>query len=98
MQVAQTILEQLGGYRFIAMTGAKNLVAEETSLTFKLPKCQKGINAVKITLDPSDTYTMTFYAQKRAPSAVSVISEHQDVYFDMLQSLFTNETGLYTSL
>ena len=36
--IATTILQQLGGSRFIAMTGAKNLVAEENALIFRLPE------------------------------------------------------------
>lgn len=101
LSVANTILSQLGAGRFLAMTGAKNLCGDATSLSFKLPArfAAKGINAVRITLDPSDTYTITFYKQARAPSfAVSVVAEHSDVYCDQLREIFTRETGLETSL
>jgi hypothetical protein len=37
-QVANTILQQLGASRFLAMTGARNLVAGEDTLQFDLPR------------------------------------------------------------
>lgn len=44
MNAADTILEQLGGGKFLAMTGAKNLVAmDKFGLQFDLPK--RRINA-----------------------------------------------------
>jgi len=103
VDVAKTILEQLGGGRFIAMTGAKNLIAgagEDRSLTFRLPKSKDGINAVKITLDPSDTYTVRFFriGDRRTAYAQTDKSVHEDIYADMLQELFTRVTGLYTHL
>lgn len=101
MSVANTILQQLGGNRFVAMTGAKNLTSDGNALRFKLPArfAKDGINAVKVTLDPSDTYTMTFYSQKSAPTfAVKVVAEFSDVYNDNLQNIFTKATGLETRL
>ncbi len=57
--IAKTILEQLGGGRFMAMTGAKNMVAIENGLQFDLPRTRHyvkdGINKVQVVLDPSDT-------------------------------------------
>ncbi len=52
MQVAQTILQQLGGRRFMAMTGARAMAAHKDGLSFKLPSnfARHGINYVKITL------------------------------------------------
>jgi hypothetical protein len=65
LDVAHTILAQLGGRRFCAMTGAKQFVGSETSLMFTLPGTPgfvlHNIRKVRITLDPSDTYTMTFF-------------------------------------
>ncbi len=99
--IATTILEQLGGHRFIAMTGAKNLMSDKNSLTFKLParRAKDGINCVKVALTPADTYTVTFYRQAPAPTfKVTVVSEHEDVYSDNLRTIFESATGLYTSL
>jgi hypothetical protein len=38
MTVSQTILSELGGNRFIAMTGSKNFVGSDDALSFKLAK------------------------------------------------------------
>ncbi len=60
--VATEILRQLGGNRFIVMTGAKSFSYfdenGECGLTFRLPSnfAMKGINLVKIKLDFTDTY------------------------------------------
>lgn len=101
MSVPRIILQQLGGNKFVAMTGARNLTGDGSSLIFKLPArfAKDGINCVKVTLDPSDTYTMTFYKQGRAPSfKVTVVAEIQGVYCDQLTEIFEAKTGLYTSL
>lgn len=99
MTVANTILEQLGKNRFIAMTGAKNFVGSDDALSFKLPSnfAKGGINAVRIRLDTSrDTYEVTF--SKIRGTKVTQVSTFNDVYADSLRSLFTSETGLDTSL
>jgi predicted RNA methylase len=101
LQVARTILEQLGGQRFIAMTGAKNLVGEAHALTFKLPAnfAKDGINHVRISLEPSDTYTVRFARLGRAPAhKLTEVAVVEDVYADDLQDVFTRYTGLDTSL
>lgn len=97
---AEITLQQLGGRRFITMTGAKDLMAGENYLQFGLPEnfAIKGINKVRIDLTPSDTYTMHFYAchfQKHTFDTVSVV---EGVYCEDLCRIFTDETGLATSL
>ena len=96
LQVANTILQQLGGRRFLAMTGAHNLVATNDSLSMKLRRNKSKANYLKIELDVTDTYTMKFI-QFRA-GKTTVLKEHDGVYFDMLQGLFTDFTGMYTKL
>ena len=99
MTVAETILQQLGGHRFRAMTGAHSFTSDRDTLVFKIPRAKSGIKAVRITLDPSDTYTVTFFKQARAPSfKVTVVKEIDGVYADQLRDVFTEATGLYTSL
>lgn len=97
-QITNEILRQLGGGRFVAMTGAKHLCEIERGLGFALPNnfAKDGINAVKITLDPSDTYTVKFIRIGR--SKLTVIEEVSNVYCDMLQDVFESATGLYTHL
>lgn len=95
LTVANTILAQLGGNRFLAMTGAKSLAGGQNSLSFRIPQA-RGIRAVVVTLDPSDTYTVKFYGMKKFD--VQLKHEQSMVYCDQLQPLFTRITGLETSL
>ena len=98
MQVAQTILQQLGGNRFTAMTGAKNFVAGESLLQFSLPSnfAQNKANRVVVKLEATDTYAVEFYFSRGVNSRK--ISEHSMIYADMLRKLFVEETGLQVSL
>jgi hypothetical protein len=99
LQVAQTILSQLGGNRFTAMTGAKNFAGDDNSLTFRLPSngfCKDSINCVKITLTPMDVYTMEFMRVRGVK--VKKVSTFDMVYCDQLQSIFSHATGLLTRL
>lgn len=95
LQVAETIRQQLGGARFAVMTGAKNFVAGENMLLFSVGRGAKaGINKVRVTLDPSDTYTVEFFRIRGVN--VKTIAKHSDIYCDQLQDVFTSETGFYT--
>jgi len=93
-QVAQTILSQLGGNRFIAMTGSKHFLSSENSLSFKFPGC-KQYNHCKIILEANDYYRVEFLKFKGLnisnENAYSLVSN------DMLQLIFKTATGLETS-
>lgn len=95
-QIAETILAQLGGNRFKAMTGASSFSYGNACLTFRIGSNPKKIKAVRITLEPSDTYKMEFLAIRKFE--VKTLSEVSGVYCDMLQDIFTEKTGLYTKL
>ena len=60
MKVAEKILEQLGGQKFIAMTGANHFVADGNTLRMALPKNASKANRLYITLDATDTYTNVY--------------------------------------
>jgi len=92
LTVAKTILEQLGGEFFVAMTGAKNLVGTEDSLTFEVGRNPKHVSHVRVTQTPDDLYAVTFFRRGKAPQIMDGIC------CDILQELFTNNTGLYISL
>lgn len=92
--IAKTILQQLGGGRFAAMTGAHTFVDTGRGLSFRLPN--RTINLVTVTLTPMDEYDMTF-SRIRA-GQVKEVKKYDGVYCDQLQSLFTEATGLYTHL
>ena len=95
MEIAKTILNQLGGNRFIAMTGSKQFIAGENSLSMKLTRNQSGANYLRITLS-LDLYKMEFISIRGAKMTTK--KEYNQVYNDQLQSLFTDATGLYTYL
>lgn len=100
IKVARTIFEQLGGQRFAAMTGAKDLVTASggRGLSFRLPSymARKGINAVRITLEASDLYTVEF--SKLRGQKFTPVSKSEGIYADGLAAVFTTETGLFTAL
>lgn len=91
--IAETILAQLGGRKFIVMTGARDFVGSPDALSFKLPR-PSPFNAVRITLTSLDLYTVTFYKGKM----FKPVKEVAGVYADQLRSVFTSATGLETSL
>lgn len=93
--IAHTIFQQLGGRRFLAMTGARNLVDCGNSLMFHIPTTKK-INHVKIILTEDDLYTMRFWRIHKFD--YQLIEEVNGVYCDQLREVFTEVTGLYTNL
>ena len=99
-EVANTILEQLGGHKFRVMTGARNFVATPNSLSFQLPGgggfCKDSINFVRITLTPADEYDIEF-ARNRA-GRPTIVHHSKGIYCDQLQEIFTKYTGLSTHL
>ncbi len=98
--VAMEILKQLGGNRFIAMTGAKNFLCDKNSLSFKIGRNAASVNYIRIELEPSDTYSVKFENVKITKKGVirKEIHNSEGVYFDGLQELFTSVTGMHTRL
>ena len=109
-QIATTILDQLGGNRFMYMTGAKNLLATGNGLRFKIGRNASKANTVEITLNSLDLYDIRFfkyipaklvtnhktYTAEWKPEKNETVKEFNDIYFDQLQELFTEVTGMYT--
>lgn len=97
MTVAQTILSQLGGNRFIAMTGAGSFSSGPDCLAFRLPRCPKnGARACRITLNGNDLYDVRFL--KMVKFDVIELPGASDVFCEDLREVFTDFTGLFTSL
>jgi hypothetical protein len=97
--VAATILQQLGGSRFVAMTGARNLVESGRALTLTIngrTADGRAVNRVGITLSLRDTYVVQTYFVRGL--AVRPIDERCDFYCDQLRGVFETLTGLRTSL
>jgi hypothetical protein len=95
---AEDVLKQLGGRKFIAMTGAKQFVRDDKNkaIMFKIPKAKNGINYIRITLTSMDLYDIEFMAFRG--TNVKTVAREKGIYNDQLQSVFTKNTGLYTSL
>jgi hypothetical protein len=96
--VAREILNQLGGNRFLAMTGAQSLSLNENSLAFRIPQSitKRRIAMVRVTLDPMDTYTVDFMTVRGLK--VVTVAKHEGVYCDQLEDIFARVTGLATRL
>lgn len=99
--IAQTILEQIGGRRFAVMTGSKNFTDLGNGLLMSLVKNTTSANRLEIIYDEvTDLYNMRFYrktfSKKTFESKTKDIAKYEGVYFDMLEYIFTEETGLYT--
>ena len=96
---AMEIINQLGGPHFIMMTGAQYIsydsTAENPNVAFKIRGSRK-VTHVKIVLDPLDTYTVEFI--KIHGNTMKTVNIETGIYNDMLQDIFTKNTGLNTSL
>jgi len=95
MTVANTILDQIGR-RALVMIGAKQMVGDEKSVHFRIGKNARSVTHVVVTLDPSDTYSLTFLRARGV--TVKEVSSASFVYNDQLRTVIEHHTGLYTSL
>lgn len=103
IEIAQTILNQLGGKRFSVMTGAKDHVAIENGVRFKIGRNATSCNTVSVEYDAGrDLYNMTFekvsLSRKTWEVTRKKIKIFEGVFADQLQELFTDTTGMCTSL
>lgn len=110
-EIAFTTLQQLGGNKFLVMTGSK-AVLDGNALHLRLVKNMSKANRLDVTLDGNDTYTMRFYffrlqrcALDKKKGEFRIIPEKNEdievlegVYCDQLQDIFEQITGLYTTL
>jgi hypothetical protein len=103
-EVAKTILQQLGGNKFIAMTGAKHFVARNDAnsqgISFRIGLNKSQANYVKIALNSMDTYDMEFgRVIIKGPDVIHKIIKTVDgAYAEDLQRIFTEVTGMATHL
>lgn len=98
LSVADTIRDQIGN-RGLVMMGAKNLLGSEDGLQFKIGRNALRVTHVKITLEPSDTYSVEFIRVGRAPRfTVTEISRSELVFVDSLRAVLEAGTGMYLSL
>ena len=93
MNTATTILNQLGGNKFIAMTGA-TCYSDGNTLISKF-KGSKVANIMYVTLNENDTYDVKLC--KFRGLDVKTIKEVTGAYAEMLKPIFEGITGLKTS-
>lgn len=109
MKEYEIILEQLGGRRFVAMTGSNHLVGNDNILVMHLARNMSKANRLRITYNAgSDDYTMEFFRftagrlNKKTfewtEDKLTEVETKEHVFCDMLQEIFTQVTGLYTRL
>lgn len=97
--VAQTILEQLGGNKFVVMTGAKNLSGDEDGLNFKIGRNKSSANIVRINYKKGkDLYQVRFLKWNQKSCEMTEVKVFEDVYCEQLKEIFESITGLATSL
>ncbi len=93
MTIANTIIAQLGGARRLGqMINAKDFFGGANNVVFKFMKGKDGINACRVTLDSSDTYTVEFL--KLRGLTCKTVSSFSMVYCDQLRYLFESSTCL----
>lgn len=95
MSAAHTIYNQLGGKRFAYMTGSKKFTNTGKGLQFRLTRNKTVANFCIITLNSLDLYNVEFVKAGKSYKEVAAVS---GIYADQLQAIFTQVTGLYTSL
>ena len=95
--VANEIYRQLGGNRFRVMTGAKNMVSTENGIRMRIGRNKTNANYMEVVLNSMDLYDITF-AKVTKMGEMKSVRAYDNVYNDMLVSLFESHTGMYTSL
>ncbi len=100
-QVAKIILQQIGGRRFVAMTGSHDFINLGNGLRMSLGRNKASVNRLEIIYDEgADLYNLRFYRQsfsrKTFEYKVKNIKTYEGIYCDMLEEIFTDVTGLYT--
>jgi len=94
VEIATEISKQIGGGAFY-MLGAKNKVAVENGLSFRIRGSRK-VNYIKIVLNALDLYDVEY--GKIHGMNYKVVATDKGLYFDMLHKSIETNTELYTSL
>lgn len=70
------IFNQLGGQKFVVMTGAKNMVSTENGLTFQIGKNASKANLVKVTVNANDTYNLQFWNKGKEINSILLMVKY----------------------
>jgi hypothetical protein len=103
---AHIIFEQIGGHKFIAMTGAKNFCQGSDQggevnpyLSFQFPSnigTRNSINFVKIELTPEDVYDVSFGSLRG--TKWKLVEKINGLFVEQLINAIEITTGLYVRL
>ena len=102
-EIIATILNQLGGRKFTAMTGAKNYTQTDRGVTFKIGRNAGKVNQVTVDYNiGKDLYDLKFekvsISKKTFEIKRKLIKSFDGVFGSQLQELFTSVTGMETKL
>ena len=95
--IAKEIYRQLGGNRLRVMTGAKMMVSTENGIRMRIGRNKTNANFMEVSLNSLDLYDITFTKLTKMGEMKSV-KTYDNVYNDMLVSIFESHTGMYTTL
>ena len=95
--IANEIYRQLGGNKFRVMTGAKMMVSTENGIRMRIGRNKTNANFMEVSLNGLDLYDVTF-AKLTKMGEMKSVKEYENVYNDMLVSIFESHTGMYTTL
>ena len=108
LTTANTILQQLGGKRFIVFTGSSNFVGDENSLTMRLKRNKVNAKWLKITLTPMDVYLMEFIKEKKTDGiheGIEIVATREKAIaalkeqgYEIVNTLFTDEWYSHKSM
>jgi len=102
LTVSKTILKQLGGDRFISMTGCKDFTGDNSCLWFRVRRNRSRANKIRITLTPADLYLVEAFKvgkhQGTGKTEVILLQSYNDIAWDKLQEVFAVITGMDTHL
>jgi len=97
MTIGRTILEQLGGNKFVAMTGAKHFVGFGNGVQFAIGRNISRSNCIVITQNGKDLYDVAFW-RFTPKTGMAMLSIYKDVGVEDLRGTFTAYTGMYCTL
>jgi hypothetical protein len=97
LQIAQTIRDQLGN-RFCVMTGAKDFVGSERSLTFRIGRNIRNVSHVRVTLNVADLYDVEYISVRAGKVNARKVQPSFGVYADRLAETIGDALGLYVTL
>jgi hypothetical protein len=92
-EIPNTAFQQFGGYRAMSMIGGSPLIIDQ--FTLRITWKAKAVNSARmltIRLEPSDTYTVTFFTLHG-----KVIQTFENIYADQLRDIFEYHTQLFLS-